>query len=102
MKSKIDQYQYVSSAKLPTHWGKFHIHGFIDNELAQEHIALSYGQWDAEDIVPIRIHSECLTGDAERIVSGKSILVHFFSPPHRGIFTARGCGEKQWKRIETA
>jgi GTP cyclohydrolase II len=64
MKSKIDQYQYVSSAKLPTHWGKFHIHGFIDNELAQEHIALSYGQWDAEDIVPIRIHSECLTGDA--------------------------------------
>ena len=64
MKPKLDQYQYVSSAKLPTHWGKFQIHGFIDNELAQEHVALSYGQWDANDIVPIRIHSECLTGDA--------------------------------------
>ncbi len=64
MKPKIDQYQYVSSAKLPTHWGKFHIHGFIDNELAQEHIALSYGEWDIKDVVPIRIHSECLTGDA--------------------------------------
>ena len=64
MKPKIEQYQYVSSAELPTHWGKFQIHGFIDNELDQEHVALSYGQWDADDIVPIRIHSECLTGDA--------------------------------------
>ena len=64
MKHKLDQYQYVSSAKLPTYWGKFHIHGFIDNELDQEHIALSYGKWGSDDIVPIRIHSECLTGDA--------------------------------------
>merc|ERR1712146_566802 len=29
-----------------------------------EHVALSYGTWQPEDVVPIRIHSECLTGDA--------------------------------------
>ena len=39
MKPKLDQYQYISTANLPTHWGKFHIHGFIDNELEQEHVA---------------------------------------------------------------
>ena len=64
MKPKLDQYQFVSTANLPTHWGKFHIHGFIDNELGQEHVALSYGKWSTDDTVPIRIHSECLTGDA--------------------------------------
>lgn len=64
MNPKLDQYQYVSTANLPTHWGKFHIHGFIDNELEQEHVALSYGTWSSDDVVPIRIHSECLTGDA--------------------------------------
>ena len=30
----------------------------------QEHIALSYGKWSADTVVPIRVHSECLTGDA--------------------------------------
>lgn len=64
MKSKSNQYQYISSANLPTHWGKFEIHGFFDTNLEQEHVALSYGQWDVDEIVPIRIHSECLTGDA--------------------------------------
>jgi GTP cyclohydrolase II len=64
MKPKSNQYQYVSSAKLPTHWGKFEIHGFIDTTLDQEHVALSYGQWNSDEVVPIRIHSECLTGDA--------------------------------------
>jgi GTP cyclohydrolase II len=64
MKPKADIYQYISSAKLPTRWGKFDIHGFIDTDLNQEHVALSYGEWQLTDTVPIRIHSECLTGDA--------------------------------------
>lgn len=64
MNPKLEQYQYISSAKLPTHWGQFQIHGFNDNEMMQEHVALSFGEWNTGDIVPIRIHSECLTGDA--------------------------------------
>ncbi len=57
-------YQFISKAKLPTRYGEFTIHGFIDNHTSQEHIALSYGTWSEETVVPIRIHSECLTGDA--------------------------------------
>ena len=64
MKQQKQQYEYISTAKLPTRWGQFHIHGFVEVASQQEHVALSYGDWKNNDIVPIRIHSECLTGDA--------------------------------------
>lgn len=64
MTEPLPKYQYVSSATLPTRWGQFSIHGFVETESQQEHVALSYGQWKSEDVVPIRVHSECLTGDA--------------------------------------
>ncbi len=63
MTIKQPKYEYVSSAKLPTRMGEFRIHGFVEAS-GQEHVALSYGEWQAGDTVPIRIHSECLTGDA--------------------------------------
>lgn len=59
-----NRYEFISQAKLPTRFGDFVIHGFLDTQNNQEHIALSYGTWGQDDIVPIRIHSECLTGDA--------------------------------------
>lgn len=62
--ASLSLYQYVSSAKLPTRWGLFHIHGFVEIATQQEHVALSFGEWQADEIIPIRIHSECLTGDA--------------------------------------
>ena len=64
MKHAKQQYEYISSAKLPTRWGLFIIHSFVEVDNQQEHVALSYGQWRADDVVPMRIHSECLTGDA--------------------------------------
>jgi GTP cyclohydrolase II len=57
-------YEYVSSAKLPTRMGEFQIHGFNDISMDQEHVALSIGSWGEDTVVPIRIHSECLTGDS--------------------------------------
>ncbi|MBU3023685.1 GTP cyclohydrolase II [Aestuariibacter sp. A3R04] len=63
MTTKQPKYEYVSSAKLPTRMGEFRIHGFVELS-GQEHVALSYGSWNEDDTVPIRIHSECLTGDA--------------------------------------
>lgn len=63
MTTKQPKYEYVSSAKLPTRMGEFRIHGFVELS-GQEHVALSYGSWNDGDTVPIRIHSECLTGDA--------------------------------------
>lgn len=58
------KYQLVSSAKLPTRWGQFRIYGFVETDTQQDHVALTYGEWDPDDVVTMRIHSECLTGDA--------------------------------------
>lgn len=50
-------------AKLPTPYGEFTIHALSlgDNK---EHVAITLGEWQQEDAVLTRIHSECLTGDA--------------------------------------
>ena len=55
--------KFAGSALLPTHWGKFSIHGFEDAETGKEHVALTIGQIDNQSPVLCRIHSECLTGD---------------------------------------
>ncbi len=64
MTEQAPQYEYVSSAQLPTQWGVFTIHGFQDVIADQEHIALTYGSWSESDTLLARVHSECLTGDA--------------------------------------
>jgi GTP cyclohydrolase II len=64
MTSSTPKFAFISQAKLPTRFGEFSIHGFIDNSTGQEHVALSYGEWEPDATVLIRIHSECLTGDA--------------------------------------
>lgn len=58
--------KYVESSKLPTPWGVFAMHGFEDEETGKEHLILSYGDVSSrpDDPVLVRIHSECLTGDA--------------------------------------
>lgn len=64
MTQATSPYEFVSSASLPTRMGKFRIHGFVETESDQEHVALSYGEWQPDEVIPIRIHSECLTGDS--------------------------------------
>jgi GTP cyclohydrolase II len=50
-------------AELPSRFGDFHIVAFTNNQDGKEHIAIVKGDvYDAED-VPVRLHSECLTGD---------------------------------------
>ncbi len=55
---------FVESSRLPTRWGEFRIHGFDDPDGNKEHVALSMGRVDDSASVLVRIHSECLTGDA--------------------------------------
>ena len=55
---------YVDSAKLPTEFGTFQMNGFIEKATGKEHLALVYGKIDPSEPVLIRLHSECLTGDA--------------------------------------
>lgn len=56
--------KFVESSKLPTPWGMFDMHGFEDESTEKEHVVLTMGQWTVEQPVLVRIHSECLTGDA--------------------------------------
>lgn len=55
--------QHVASARLPTQWGMFTIHGFEDPVTGKEHVALTMGETGDGEPVLMRIHSECLTGD---------------------------------------
>ena len=57
--------EFVAKSKLPTAFGDFEIIVFQDPDTGEEHLALSQGL-DAASTKPIlvRIHSECLTGDA--------------------------------------
>lgn len=56
--------KYVESSKLPTPWGMFEMHGFVDDQDDKEHIVLSMGDLSTDEPALVRIHSECLTGDA--------------------------------------
>lgn len=56
--------RFVDCATLPTKWGKFVMHGFSEVATGKEHLALVYGDIDPNAPVLIRLHSECLTGDA--------------------------------------
>ena len=56
--------RFVESSSLPTKWGVFTIHGFDDRENDREHIALTIGDLSGDEPVLMRVHSECLTGDA--------------------------------------
>ena len=53
----------VARAKLPTRHGDFIIAGFRSNRKKKEHTALIRGDVENKNEVPIRIHSECHTGD---------------------------------------
>lgn len=45
-------------------WGIFTMHGFEDTETGKEHVALTYGDPAQSEAALMRVHSECLTGDA--------------------------------------
>ena len=53
----------VAQAKLPTRYGQFIIAGFLSTKGGKEHTALIKGEVGGKEAVPVRIHSECHTGD---------------------------------------
>lgn len=54
----------VSQANLPTRYGSFQIHTFVSTISDEYHIALTLGEIDPAKPILVRVHSECLTGDA--------------------------------------
>ena len=53
----------VAMAELPTRFGDFHIVAFENNRDGKDHVAITRGDVIGASDVPVRLHSECLTGD---------------------------------------
>ncbi|QAA30875.1 GTP cyclohydrolase II [Clostridium manihotivorum] len=53
-----------AEANLPTAYGDFRMVGFVNKLNGEHHVALVKGDISEEDEVLVRVHSECLTGDA--------------------------------------
>ena len=53
----------ISSAQMPTDYGEFKIIAFETEVGNETHIALIKGDIEGDKVVPVRVHSECLTGD---------------------------------------
>ena len=54
----------AASARLPTPWAEFTVVGYEDAQHGAEHVAMVLGEVDDGAPVLVRMHSECLTGDA--------------------------------------
>jgi len=53
-----------ADARLPTAHGEFRIRVFKDEDSGLDHVALLLGDMEGPDPTLVRVHSECLTGDA--------------------------------------
>ena len=60
----VEKIDVPADAKLPTAHGEFRIRVFRDENTGFDHVALTLGEMDGPDPVLVRVHSECLTGDA--------------------------------------
>ena len=54
----------VAVSRMPTHYGDFIIKVFKNKLDNSEHVVLQKGEIDSEQPCLVRVHSECLTGDA--------------------------------------
>ncbi len=53
----------IVQARIPTDAGEFQLCLYANNRDDKEHLALVHGRVDQQNHVPVRIHSECFTGD---------------------------------------
>jgi 3,4-dihydroxy 2-butanone 4-phosphate synthase/GTP cyclohydrolase II len=53
----------VVSVEMPTKHGRFMLHAFEEVLTGEVHLAMTKGEWEAEEPVLVRVHSQCVTGD---------------------------------------
>jgi 3,4-dihydroxy 2-butanone 4-phosphate synthase / GTP cyclohydrolase II len=54
----------IAEARIPTKWGDFTCYAYESLLDGEQHVAMVKGTVAGEDDVLVRVHSECLTGDA--------------------------------------
>lgn len=63
-RKRVDKFMFrVATAKMPTVYGEFTVHGFTNKINGEHHVALVMGDVSDGEPVLCRVHSECLTGD---------------------------------------
>lgn len=55
--------ELVSTASLPTKWGEFTAYAYESLLDRKGHLAMVKGEWEEDEPILVRVHSECLTGD---------------------------------------
>lgn len=70
--TQLTEYQHIDvklsvedlvQTPIPTKYGTFILHYYRNNKDDKEHLALIKGEVAGREKVPVRIHSECFTGD---------------------------------------
>ncbi|TVR89555.1 MAG: GTP cyclohydrolase II [Spirochaetaceae bacterium] len=59
----LDGVEFVTDVDFPTRLGHFRLYGFYDHQTDEEHTALVLGDVRGAQNLPVRVHSECHTGD---------------------------------------
>jgi 3,4-dihydroxy 2-butanone 4-phosphate synthase/GTP cyclohydrolase II len=94
--------QKIEEVLLPTKYGEFRLIIFEDTIHRENHIALVKGEIEGDDPTPVRVHSQCLTGDifgssrcdcgdqlhqAMEMVekAGKGVILYIINQEGRGI-----------------
>lgn len=62
-RTRVQTVRRDSVVHLPTEYGDFKLHLYVDENTGEHHLALVYGEPQLQDAPLVRIHSECLTGD---------------------------------------
>jgi 3,4-dihydroxy 2-butanone 4-phosphate synthase/GTP cyclohydrolase II len=57
------QLEDLVQTPIPTRYGEFILHYYTNNIDEKEHVAMVRGEVSNKEHVPVRIHSECFTGD---------------------------------------
>ena len=63
MEETVNGVHLATSAELPTPFGAFRVAAFSADDGADEHLAIIHGEVAQVEDCPVRVHSECLTGE---------------------------------------
>jgi GTP cyclohydrolase II len=64
MSSNTSKSAQTLQAALPTKWGEFTLYALEPTSDHKEHVGLGMGDFSSAEPLLVRVHSECLTGDA--------------------------------------
>ncbi|WP_028601584.1 bifunctional 3,4-dihydroxy-2-butanone-4-phosphate synthase/GTP cyclohydrolase II [Ottowia thiooxydans] len=90
--------QKVASRSLTTAHGEFMTHAYRDKPSGELHLALVMGKWDAQDVVPVRVHEPLSVLDSLEVQTGMhSWSVHaslrYIQAQGKGVAVLLNCGE---------